>query len=332
MSTSISNQNSSSTQYPACAEPGYVTTLTVGGRVYQIFACIEEPNGTKNYLPSNCNPQTFQKIQDLTSGLINAHDARRQSLNEAPYDLKMLDITGLMKADNTLVSHDFFIQPVSPSIADQMASAISLADQPMQAAAVKAIDIWTTMEKLIQNEIGGTSRPAQVPIQNIPTPSSSLPTSTDSTPPETNQPTPPPPSTNSTRTETNQHTPASPPLPTPRRWITAPELDIQGLDLGGPDWYSQIPDHTKLRIITDILEHRSPSGGIYEGVWKFFAINGDNPTSVIKALKTEKGKLEQRKLLRRYPSAIDPHIRHEASALITAFYNNLDVQNTKLLH
>lgn len=246
MAISTSNQNSSSTQYPACAEPGYVTTLTVGGRVYQIFACIEEPNGTKNYLPSNCNPQTFEKIQSLTSGLINAHEARRQSLNEAPYDLKMLDVRGLMKADNTLVSHDFLIQPVSLLIADQMASAISLAGQPMQAPAVKAIDIWTTMEELIQNEIGGTSRPAQLPIQNIPTPSSPLPTSTNSTPPETDQPldphTPPPPaSTNSTRAETNQHTPASPPPPlsnesaplsTPRKWITASEPDLQGGTIG----------------------------------------------------------------------------------------------------
>jgi hypothetical protein len=349
MAISTSNQNSSSTQYPACAEPGYVTTLTVGGRVYQIFACIEEPNGTKNYLPSNCNPQTFEKIQSLTSGLINAHDARRQSLNEAPYDLKMLDVRGLMKADNTLVSHDFLIQPVSLLIADQMASAISLAGQPMQAPAVKAIDIWTTMEELIQNEIGGTSRPAQLPIQNIPTPSSPLPTSTNSTPPETDQPldphTPPPPaSTNSTRAETNQHTPASPPPPlsnesaplsTPRKWITASEPDLQGLDLDGDDGYSQIPG-----IITEIVENRCLSrGGDYEKVWKFCETRvksklGYDSTSVVEALlvvKELKDLKDQMLCCRDNRLAIHPDIRQEASELIAAFYNHLDVQKKIIL-
>src|ERR1700722_13769302 len=142
------------------SQPGYITTICFGGTNYHVSAYSEEGNGNKRYLPVNCDQQSFEKIKNLTSGLLNAHEAHRVALKEAAYALKASDSQGLIKLDNTTVSHDFFIEPISSPLANQMANAVSLPDHPLQASAVKAQDVWNALEGIIRGEIGETDGPA----------------------------------------------------------------------------------------------------------------------------------------------------------------------------
>jgi hypothetical protein len=341
--------------YPACTDPGYVMTLMLGGSDYQVFAYIEGENGTKNYLPSTCSPEVFEKIRGLTWGLLNAHDSRRSSLNEKPFEMKAVNARGLNKADGTTVSHDFLIQPVSTLVADQMASAISLAGHPMQAAAVKAQDVWTTMEEIIRREMGLPTQPVQLGTTsstNPPTPHLPPPSSTPSTPTRPSPPSITPPASQ-TQLNLTGPTPSSPPLmaqqssqistqnphlissnspesnsgvqlPPYRGPITATDLNLRGFKWDQSDWYERIPDRTKLRIVTDILENRSPVGGIYEKVWKMFEVKVCNQPSstILGLLDQEKKRLSIR--CRALPSPILPTIRREAAQIIAAFHQGLE--------
>ncbi len=323
--------------YPACTDPGYVMTLTLGDSDYQVFAYIEGENGTKNYLPSTCEPQAFEKIRGLTWGLLNAHDSRRSSLNEAPYEIKAVDARGLVKADGTSVSHDFLIQPVSTLVANQVASAISLAGHPMQAAAVKAQDVWTTMEEIIRREMDRPAQPVQLgtstttnsPTSNFTPPSSMSPASTPLSQPITTQPLPESqtsdqnPELHSSNTPTSTDSPLIQP-PLYRAPITATDLNLRGFNFDEANWYERISDRTKLRIVTDILENRCPVGGVYEKVWKLFELKvRNNPSSnIIGLLAQEKTRLSMR--CRILPSLIPPLIRREAGQLIDAFHQDLE--------
>lgn len=316
------------TVHPISSDPGYIMTLSLGGSDYRVFAYTEDLNGAKTYLPANCNSQAFEKIRGFTWGLLNAHDSRRIAQNETPYDLKMLDSSGLTKGDNTTISHDFLIQPVSNLVADQMASAISLTGHPMQASAVKAQDIWTTMEEIIRNEMGRTAQPVQLststnspasnqlstpPISTVPTQPSSqtLDSNSSSDPSDLNQT---PALSNSDHETPNQG-------PAYRAPVTATDLNLRGIDLNHSDWYDRIPDRAKLRIVNDILECRCPVGGIYERVWKLFETKARSlSSSVIGLLSQEKRQLSLR--CRALPSTLSPFIRQEASQIIETFYQN----------
>jgi hypothetical protein len=346
--------------YPACTDPGYVMTVTLGGSDYQVFVYTEGANGTKNYLPSTCNPQAFEKIRGLTWGLLNAHDSRRSSLNEKPVEMKAVNARGLNKADGTTVSHDFLIQPVSTLVADQMASAISLAGHPMQAAAVKAQDVWTTMEEIIRQEMERPTQPIQLgtatstnpPISPLPPPSSTPSTPTPSSPlsmtpqssqisaqnpqlnltgPTSSSPPPMAPPSSQISTQNPQLIPSNSPesnsgvqLPPYRAPVTATDLNLRGFKWDQSDWYEQIPDRTKLRIITDILENHSPVGGIYEKVWKMFEVKVLNQPSsnILGLLAQEKTRLSIR--CRALPSPILPTIRRETAQIIAAFHQGLE--------
>ncbi len=122
MSTSTISATTASQPAPASTpKPGHVCTLALKSGNYKVYVYIQETDGTKTYLPANFDPQSFEKVRSLTWGLLNAHDAQRQSLNEAPYELKGMNTQGLIKKDDTMVSHDFLIQPTNSLIADQMA-------------------------------------------------------------------------------------------------------------------------------------------------------------------------------------------------------------------
>ncbi len=314
--------------YAVPTEPGYIMTLRLGSNDYQIFAYTRNGDGTKNYLPSSCNPQVFERIRGLTWGLINAHEARRASLNEAPFEINTINTSGLKKRDNNCASHDFLIQPLSSVTADQMASAITLAGQPMQAGAVKAQDVYNTLNQTYRQALGQTPHHQQL---SPPPPVSTTPLA-QTQPPQPNSQVPDPaalahPST--PQPQTVSQIPAPPPpleapvIPLYRSPVTATSLNLPGLPSEQQDWYDRIPPRSKLRIVTDILDGRFSQGGIYEKVWKLFEskVPGQPPFAIVDLLTREKRQLALH--CRTLPSPIPAAIRHEANQIITAFQQHL---------
>lgn len=136
-------------------EPGFIMSLSLGGSSYKVLAYFEEASGAKTYLPSTIDSLARDKIRDLTYSLLNAHDFRRTSQNQPPYDIKTVDAKGLMKTDNTLISHDFHVAPfVTPTLANLMVTALTSAGNPMLISDIKAQHIWDTMEGYIRRSVG----------------------------------------------------------------------------------------------------------------------------------------------------------------------------------
>jgi hypothetical protein len=309
-------------------EPGYLMTLRLGSHDYKIFAYTTNGHGQKKYLPSNCDPQSFERIRSLTWGLLNAHEARRAALNEPAFQINTITSKGLARTNNTLASHDFLIQPHSQLTADQMASAITLAGEPMQAAAVKAQDVWNTLEKTVRQEMGRPANPIDLSSTTVTPPvSTTSPTTQPILPPPSPAPVPPP----SSPPPSASPAPApvtTPPAPAPATTIfkpavTATTLNLKDLPLEQRDWYERIPDRAKLRIITDILEIRGYSGGVHEKVWKLFEskVPGQRPVAIIDLLTREQRQLDVR--CRAMPSAIPISIRQEGEQFLDAFHQEV---------
>ena len=325
--TSIPASSSLQTSFPYL-DPTVLMTLSFGGHNYQIFAYIEENNGIKTYLSSHTDPQAIAKIRDLTLGLLDAHDLRRQSLNEAPYDLKRLDAKGLTKADNTTISHDFLIQPLSPVVADQMTNAISSTGHPIQASTVKANDVWVSMEEIIRREMGRPNQSVQCPTStNLPTSNSS----TSSQPPMSqplSQLSNSTLSQNSINVGPNSNNQTQIQIPSYQKPITASDLDLHSVNFDDPNWYEDLPERQKLRIVTDILSCRCPVGGIYQKVWNLFGAKARaQSTYVSTLLKHEKIVLSEH--CEMLPSRIPPTLRQQASQFIETFYQARDQETLK---
>ncbi len=314
------------TTYQPSKDPGYLMTVSLGGRDYQIFAYTTNSNGQKKYLPSNCDPQSFERIRSLTWGLLNAHEARRASLNEPVFQINTITPAGLARTNNTLASHDFLIQPYSQQTADQMASAITLVGQPMQAAAVKVQDVWNTLENTVRQEMGRTPNPVNLPATTPSPPISTPPPSQPvqpSSPAPASPPSPQPPSAPPAPAPVTTPPPPSPATTIYKPAVTATTLNLKDLPLEQRDWYERIPDRAKLRIITDILEVRGYSGGVHEKVWKLFEskVPGQHPSAVVDLLTREQRQLDVR--CRAMPSPIPISIRQEAEQLLEAFHQEV---------
>lgn len=315
------------TTYPPSTDPGYLMTLRLGSHDYQISAYTTNGSGQKKYLSSNCDPQSFERIRSLTWGLLNAHEARRASLNEPVFQINTITQRGLARTNNTLASHDFLIQPYSQLTADQMASAITLAGEPMQAAAVKAQDVWNTLEKTVREEMGRTPNSvnlsATTPSLPVSTPPSTQPVQPSSSAAPVSPSSPPPPSAPPAPAPVTTPPPPSPAITIFKPAVTATTLNLKDLPLEQRDWYERIPDRAKLRIITDILEVRGYSGGVHEKVWKLFEskVPGQRPSAIVDLLTREQRQLDVR--CRAMPSQIPISIRQEAEQLLDAFHQEV---------
>jgi hypothetical protein len=273
---------------PGSGQPGYINTVSFRGARYKIFAYVEEADGRKRYLPDHCDPQTMEKVRTLVNGLFNAHDSRLHGANEASCEIQGMDARGLLRRDNTVVSHDFNIQPYSQQIAEQMTNTLSLYGRNVQPATIKALDLWNTLDDAIRS---GVNAPAPSP---------------QATPP------PPPPSNNAIPNPAPPNAPNTPPPPSAPP--TSIDLDLGNVDLQQPNWYEQIPLRTKLRIVRDVASGTSPLGGVYAQVWNHFATGRD----ALSALKSEEKRLT-RASQEQLPSAIPPQTRQKAEHIYEAF-------------
>lgn len=305
------------------SQPGYISTVSLRSGRYKVFAYTLNPDGSRTYLPDNCDPQTMEKVRTLVSGLLNAHDSKCQQSNEPPFEIRGMDSRGLIKQDNTLVSHDFTIQPYSQQIADQMANSLNLYGRPCPAASIKAQDLWNTLDDAVRTGINtpalyshpspsaNPSQPTPSPMGSIPSSSSLQPTPSPAgiTPSSPLQPTP-------SSANAPNHPPQTPVTPPP---CTIPptsiDQDLANIDLQQPNWYEQIPLRTKLRIVRDVSKGRSPLGGVYEKVWNHFIPPQGN--GVLTALANEEKRLARE--ARRLPSAIPSAIRQKAESIYDFF-------------
>lgn len=289
---------------PPAQDPGFLMNMDINGGSYKLIAFVQEANGTKTYLPDTLNPQALEKVKELAWGLFNAHDSRRKSLKEDAYAIHGIDARGLIKKDNTVISHDFTLSPVTPpTFPNQMAETLTRVGRPMQPAALKAKDIWDGLSDFVQKERGNRS-PSTTSSSSAP--SSTTATSTSSASSST--------STSSAQTPN----PPAPPvvsfdLPPAGYPVTSTHLDLRGLRFDTPNWYDQIPPRVKLRIVDDCLNIRAPSGGVWAKVWNHFN-NGTAP--VLERLREEKQRLEG--TCRTVPTQITPFIRRQSEQLIDA--------------
>jgi hypothetical protein len=294
--TSISNQNQ--IPFSAALEPGYVSTVSLKSGNYKIFVYIEQADGSKTYLPPHFDAQTLEKVKNLTVGLLNAHDTRRLSLNEDPYDIQALDASGLIKKDNSVISHDFLIQPVSIELANQMTDDLTLLGKTAEASTIKATDLWCTMEEVIRGGMNGSIVSNSVP--------ENPPVNTASTSSTVNQGEPLPPSSNPSTSSQESPSPANSnatpqPIPAPKL-PTSIDLDLEGHDLSQPNWYEDLDAPLKLRIIHEVALGRSPKDGVYEKIWNHFVakaleLRQSNPAStanVFTLLEREQKRLSKR--------------------------------------
>lgn len=101
-------------------------------------------------------------------------------------------------------------------------------------------------------------------------------------------------------------------LRTEGRLPTPVERALTQVDFSKPDWYTAIPRYQKLKIINDILNHRTPGGGIYGKVWEHLGLPGNAPAT-FERLKAEKNRLlSENNSFSQIPSGI----RVEANQLI----------------
>ncbi len=280
--------------------PGYITALSLGGKDYAVIAYREEADGTKTYLPANLDQQEHEKLRSLAWALFNTHDLKRKALNEPLFDGKFADARGLTKSDNSIVSHDFAISPLSQPIADSMAPFTQV-----QADTVKTQDVWNSIERIFRNVAPIQAPPAQ---PAAPTPA-----------------TPPP----------SQPAPIVPPAPQPAPVLslelpplpTSLELDLHGHDFTQDDWFEKINVRQRLRIIDEIINARCPGRGIYEKAWKYFekkATEAQMP-NVSNYLYAERRKLIP--LGQAIPSNIEISIRNEAQGIIDQYRTYLRDQS-----
>ncbi len=137
-------------------EPDSITMLNLEGAHYKIFAFIQQPDGSRTYLSTQSfTPENLDKIRELAGGVLKAHDCRRLSLKEAPYEIKKIDAYGLTKTDGAVISHDFDLAPIAPpSFIDKVSSSLAKAGKPVQSSAIKTRDIWNALEGVVHQEMG----------------------------------------------------------------------------------------------------------------------------------------------------------------------------------
>ena len=297
-----------STVHPT--EPGYIMSLSLGENNYKVLAYFEDSSGAKHYLPSTIDSVARNKIRSLTYALFSAHDLHRSSQKQPTYDIKTVDANGLIKADNTLVTHDFFVADfTSPGMAKLMVDTLSGAGNPMPASEIKAQHIWDTMEEWVRNATGSrnsvhldttsnavsmtaptlTSSPVRALSMDVGLHASDTPdvvaldtsfsiesgphTSMDADLEEQ-------PLLTSTTSRNAAHNAAVSMEPSPR----TTKLDLA-------NWYEQILPDQKLKIIRDILKARGDTE-INQKVWKHFGnLRGSAKGTIIQLLEQERDRL-----------------------------------------
>ena len=197
-------------------------SLPVGGTQYGVRAYYQDINGKKTYLPAAIDAHVRSQLQELALNLCSAHDYLRNSKKQAPYVIQTLESAGLRTTDHRLVDHDFNIATVDPSFADQTAASLVQAGHPpIEASAVKAIDIWNTMEALLRHNTFSFSPNHSRP--SSPAPSAPAPVTTPK--PTTTAPTPPTapssPSPTTTAPTSSANAPQPLPQPTPSREVSS---------------------------------------------------------------------------------------------------------------
>ena len=310
MSATITTTPAANTSVPT-TDPGHIMTVSLGGKTYKAVAYYTDASGVKTELQFNTDPQTMAKIKALTQGLLDAHEARRVASHTPHVDMKGLIREGLSRADSSIVSHDFAIQPFSLQIAGQMARELSDSRFTFQDSTVKAIDVWNRLEETITRSSSPYTPPPAAAAGSSVTPQ---------------PPTPPIAGTNA-QAGTPPTVPASPPPSLIRRY--SPELDLPGLDFNKADWYETLPIRQKYRIVNDIVEARAPGGRIYEKVWMVFQSRvqqsqqigqpaGNVSVQVMKLLERERRALKTE--VERSLSIISQGIRSKADRIITTFH------------
>jgi hypothetical protein len=341
---------------------GHITTLDLGGSEYHIRAFYEAADGTRTYLPADCNPGTLTKISILAKGLFKAHELH----NNALYPIKSVNAQGLVKSDNTVVSHDFNIcLPRGPHVDRAFNDSYLLADtmvntldrdrrdgQPqMTADAIKAQDVWNRMETLIRGEmrlpnpiavspqphqpqLSSSSNPIVNPIsaqpQNV-IPHVQIPSQrpVHNAPPLSIELMPrisSPSNPIANPIVAQPHVQIPPQRPAHRRPILSTDLDIRNVDFTRSDWYDQISPRQMLRIISDILNRRCPrqeQGSIWDKVWKRF--DGSDANKLCITLLAEE--VERLKDLPQPPSRISQSLRDQADAIRESFYKKVPEEN-----
>jgi hypothetical protein len=267
----------------------------INGGKYKVYAYIEGADGTRIDLPASFDPQAFQTIFSLTQGLLNAHDSKRQSLSEA-YEIKGLDACGLIKEDGNAVSHDFAIHPTAPTVAEPMANLLTRSGKPIEATAIKAQDIWNMLEEEVRKGMQ-TSNPSN-PLHPITSPSPQ---------PQSTKP------------------PATP------HHCTSPGIDLKHFNLESSDWYSQLPDSLKLRILKQTRKGIVPAGSIYAKAWYYFKdINekerkkDSNSPAIITLLQNEIDRLESK--LQNPTLKISERTRKAAESIYDLFTEGKEIQ------
>lgn len=146
---------------PVSSGKTFIDTFSGQSGTYKVFAYIKNPDGSRTYLPADGNPEVTKKVRTLAKALFEAHEAKQEKEKAPHYEIKKIDAQGLIKTDNSIVSHDFKIQPVSPKLATQMETVLG---GITQADTVKAQDIWEAFEATVRQGIqtAGTDRPVEM--------------------------------------------------------------------------------------------------------------------------------------------------------------------------
>ncbi|MBS0604304.1 MAG: hypothetical protein JSS60_04610 [Verrucomicrobia bacterium] len=316
------------------AERGYIDTVSLRSGEYKVYAYVLAPDGSKIYLPDNCDRQVREKLRTLSWGLLNAHDKKSQSLGETSLEIKGIDSSGLIKSDNAVISHDFTIQPIDQNIAEQMARTLTLSGQSIQASAIKAQDVWNAFEEVVRTSISASpiSNPARIDTTTTPssTTTSTHPSTSQPPAPHTTQTSPPTPPTTSNPTHTPTPIPPSlTPIPTPLSTLppTSIDLDLRGVDLQQPNWYETLPLRLKYRIVSEVEQGRSPLGGVYFKVWQHFETkvreillrNPSSKVTLLTLLESEKNRLARECGRLNPASSIPRSIRQQAEKVYDAY-------------
>ncbi len=197
------------TTAPAQTQGLFITQVVFAGRIYQIHAFIQDSAGQTAPLAIP-DQATMQRVQNYTLDLFAAHE-RQRSASQQP-QLDVIDVTsqGMIQRDHTIVSHDFLVQPIAPDIATRMEADLAATPHPIGAPAIKAQDIWNSLEQTLLQNI--PSAPVYTPPSGTGAPDTHLTPSFDpfNTPPLT---VPPIHSAALPSPETTTHTDSTPPPP-----------------------------------------------------------------------------------------------------------------------
>ena len=148
-----------------------LSTITLGGEKYEIFAILKDSKGNCLPLPENFESKTLIKANRLIEALIASHKVNDLEKQIATTSIKKINYQGITLNNGKLLSHDFSIHSsigskLSDDVHNHFADLSTALNKPM--SSIKAQDIWDHFEETLLSDYQSKNLHIPSPISVMP--------------------------------------------------------------------------------------------------------------------------------------------------------------------